>query len=100
MRKHGQIAALAMATHGKGNDGQTSTLVLATHDRGDDKQISGAHDNSNLGKVSGVHGECNQNNNHPTTDGGCWMAVALDDNAPIKLRGQELGVPNVDNIIA
>ena len=40
VRKYGQIAALAMATRGKGNDRQTATLVMATHDKGDDGQIA------------------------------------------------------------
>ena len=50
----GKLLARAMATHGKDNNGQ----------------ITGAHSNSNVRQVDGVRGECDQNNNHPTMNGG------------------------------
>ena len=42
----------------------------ATRGKGDDGQIAGAHGCSDVGQFDGVHGECNQNNNYPTTDRG------------------------------
>jgi len=41
VREYGRIAALAMATRGKGNDGQTATLVMDKHNEGEDSQITG-----------------------------------------------------------
>ena len=49
VRKYGKIAALAMATRGKINDGQTATLAMAMHDKGNDGQIAGARGNRDVG---------------------------------------------------
>jgi hypothetical protein len=43
---------------------------MAMHGEGNDGQIAGKRNDSNVGQVDGLRGECNQNNNHPTPDGG------------------------------
>ena len=54
VREYVQIAALAMATRGKGNDRQTATLAMDTHNEGNDSQIAGARSNESatMGKLS------------------------------------------------
>ena len=47
-----------------------SNDARATCGEGNDEQIAGARGYSNVRQVSGVRGECDQNNNHPTTDEG------------------------------
>jgi hypothetical protein len=88
-----------------GNDGQTAMLVMDTHDEGDNGQIAGARGNGSRARdghvqqgqlqasrrrarwpraakatADGVHGEWDQNNNHPTTDGGVrwrWKRMTM-----------------------
>ena len=50
--------------------GKSPACTMATRGKGDDGKIAGARGNSNVGQVDGVRGECDQNNNHPMTDGG------------------------------
>ena len=96
----GQTATLLINTHDKGNDGQIASVrgngsstmgelsrsgwprsaratmgevparAMATRGKGNDGQISGAYGDSDVGQVDGVHREWDQNNNHPTMDGG------------------------------
>ena len=96
----GQPATLAMDTHNKGNNsqiasshgdrsatmgklsrlrwpsaaratmGESPARAMATRGEGNDGQIASACGNSNVGQVDSMRRECNQNNNHPTTDGG------------------------------
>ena len=52
----------------------------ATRGKGDDGQIAGACGCSDVGQFNGVRGECDQNNNHLTMDGGVrlrwhWMTM-------------------------
>ena len=47
-----------------------SNDARATHRKGDDGQIAGARSCSDVRQFSGLRGECDQNNNHPTTDRG------------------------------
>jgi hypothetical protein len=96
----GQTATLVMDKHNEGEDGQIAgtrgdgsatmgessrsrwpraaramtsespACVMVTRGKGDDGQIAGAHGDSDVGQVDGMRGEWDQNNNHPTTDGG------------------------------
>ena len=95
-----QTATLGMDKHNEGKDGQIAgtrgngsammgkllhlqwprtaramtsespACMLVTRGKGDDGKITGAHGDSNVGQVDGMRGEWDQNNNHPTTDGG------------------------------
>ncbi len=95
-----QTATLVMDTHDEGDNGQlagargdwSATMgessrsrwpraarattsespapAMATRGEGDDGQIAGTRGDSDVGQVDGVRGEWDQNNNHPTTDGG------------------------------
>jgi hypothetical protein len=76
----GQSLCLQRPCTTRATMGKSPVLAMDTHGKGDDWKIAGACGISNVGQVNGVRGECNQNNNHLTTDNGCSMAVALDDN--------------------
>ena len=47
-----------------------SSNTRATRGKGDNGQIAGARGYSNVRQFNGVCGEFDQNNNHPTMDGG------------------------------
>jgi hypothetical protein len=62
---------------------ESSARAMATRGEGDDGKIAGTRNDSDIGQVDGVRGEWDKYNN--------LIAVASDDNAPVKLSGQELG---------
>ncbi len=66
----GKLLRLRWPPAARATTGESPARLMATCSKGNNGQIAGAHGNSNAGQVDGMRGECDQNNNHPTTDGG------------------------------
>ena len=66
----GKSLCLQCPRPARATTGELPAHTVATRGKGDDRSIARRRGDSNVGQVDGMCGECDQNNNHPTTDRG------------------------------